>query len=171
MENCNRKYVANGYCDMHRKRVERYNDPNTVLIITDHSDTCVLDECSKNYFCRGFCKKHYRRDYEYRRSVEDTNFRVTKNLRNRLRMAIKNKQKVGSAIKDLGCSINEFKSFIENQFEDGMSWDNYGEWHLDHIKPLSSFSLDIKTQFLEAVHHTNLQPLWAYDNISKGSKI
>ena len=52
-----------------------------------------------------------------------------------------------------------------------MTWDNYGEWHIDHIKPISSFDLkDAKNQKL-AMHYTNLQPLWAKDNISKGNKI
>ncbi len=51
-----------------------------------------------------------------------------------------------------------------------MSWDNYGEWHLDHIRPLSSFDIADRAQFLIAAHYTNYQPLWAADNISKGSR-
>ncbi len=57
--------------------------------------------------------------------------------------------------------------------KDTMTWDNYGlyGWHIDHIKPLASFDLTDREQFLEACHYTNLQPLWAEENLSKGNKI
>ena len=81
---------------------------------------------------------------------------------------IEGKQKAGSAVRDLGCSIPAFRLYIENQFEPGMSWDNYGKWHLDHVMPLSGFDLTDRTQFLEACNWLNYQPLWAADNIRKG---
>jgi hypothetical protein len=70
----------------------------------------------------------------------------------------------------LGCSIPELMVHIEARFTDGMSWDNYGAWHLDHIKPLILFDLTVREHFLKAAHYTNLQPLWAADNISKHAK-
>lgn len=74
--------------------------------------------------------------------------------------------------RDLGCSLGEFKLYIENQFEPGMTWDNYGtKWHLDHFIPLSYFDLNDRTQFLEAFHYTNVQPLWAKDNLKKSNKL
>lgn len=68
----------------------------------------------------------------------------------------------------LGCDWQELKSHIEQQFRDGMDWDNIGEWEVDHIVPLSS----AKTieDVIRLSHHTNLQPLWAYENRAKGSK-
>lgn len=100
-------------------------------------------------------------------------FKLSRILRNRLRSALKDNQKSGNAVRDLGCSIDEFKSYIESKFQSGMSWDNYGlyGWHLDHIKPLSSFDLTDRKQMLEACHYTNLQPLWAKDNLIKSDKI
>ena len=101
------------------------------------------------------------------------NYKLSKGLRTRLWSAIKDNQKTGSAVKDLGCSIDELKSYLEFKFLPDMSWDNYGQygWHIDHIKPLSSFDLTDRKQLLEACHYTNLQPRWAKDNLSKSDKI
>lgn len=57
-----------------------------------------------------------------------------------------------------------------NQFQEGMSWDNYGEWHIDHIRPLANYNLEDSTIIKELCHYTNLQPLWGCENISKGNK-
>lgn len=80
--------------------------------------------------------------------------------------------KSGSAIRDLGCSMEELKVYLESKFQPGMSWDNYSftGWHIDHIIPLSSFDLTDPEQFKQACHYTNLQPLWAEDNFKKSNK-
>jgi hypothetical protein len=90
-------------------------------------------------------------------------------LRSRLNQAVKS-QKNGSATRDLGCSIDELKIYLEYKFQPGMSWDNYGPkgWHIDHIRPLSSFDLSNREQLKIACHYSNLQPLWAADNLKKG---
>ena len=85
-------------------------------------------------------------------------------------LAIKNNLKSGSAVRDLGCSIEEFRTYIAAKFTEGMSWENYGKWHLDHIKALSNFNLTDRKQFLQAAHYTNYQLLWAKDNIRKSNK-
>ncbi|MCI0559257.1 MAG: helix-turn-helix domain-containing protein [Nitrososphaera sp.] len=98
----------------------------------------------------------------------DIQFRLRENLRRRLHQAIRNQHKSGSTVKDLGCSISVMKQHLEDQFQPGMTWANYGQWHIDHIQPLASFNLEDRQQFLQANHYTNLQPLWAEDNWSKG---
>lgn len=111
--------------------------------------------------------------HEYQKSKKNNViFKLNKLLRSRLNHAIKNNQKAGSAVSDLGCSINELKIHLECLFQPGMAWDNYGlkGWHIDHIKPLSSFDLSDSEQFKEACHYTNLQPLWAKDNLRKSDK-
>ena len=108
----------------------------------------------------------YKTDYKRKRRRENINVRLASNLRRRMHSAVKS----GSAVRDLGCSLNTFKLYIENQFEDGMLWDNYGNWHLDHVLPLASFDLSNRQQFLEATHYLNYQPLWAFDNKQKGAK-
>lgn len=95
---------------------------------------------------------------------------IKKSLRARLRQSLKRNTKVGSAVRDLGCSIAELKLHLEKQFADGMTWENYGKWHIDHIIPLASFDLTDREQLLQACHYTNLQPLWAEDNLRKGAK-
>ena len=112
-----------------------------------------------------------RNDYLKRKYHSDPQFRLKALLRSRITKALKNGQKSGSAVKDLGCTLWEFKEHIERQFTDGMTWENYGDWHLDHIVPLTSFDLTDRPQFLSACHYTNYQPLWADDNVKKGAKV
>ena len=109
------------------------------------------------------------REYEKNQRANNIEWRIKKNLRCRLYYALKSNQKKGSAISDLGCSVEFLKDYLSLKFENGMSWDNYGEWHIDHIKPLSIFDLTDKKQFKKACHYTNLQPLWAEDNIKKSN--
>ena len=94
-------------------------------------------------------------------------------LRSRLKSAIKNNYKSGSAVRDLGCSVSELKVYLESKFQPGMTWNNWSidGWHIDHIKPLSSFDLTDRKLLLEACHYTNLQPMWAKDNIIKRDKL
>lgn len=113
--------------------------------------------------------KDNKRAWEKQDRLINVNRRIADNLRNRLNMALKNNQKVGSAVRDLGCSVDEFKTYLESKFLPKMTWDNYGKWHIDHIRPLSSFNLSDKEELLKACHYTNLQPLWAKDNLIKGA--
>jgi len=68
----------------------------------------------------------------------------------------------------LGCKFDFFKNYIEKQFTEGMTFKNYGDWHLDHIKPLALAKTEEDVITLN--HYTNFQPLWAKDNFKKGSK-
>ena len=66
-----------------------------------------------------------------------------------------------------GCTVAELRQYLEAQFTDGMSWENRSEWHIDHVRPCASFDLTDPEQQRECFHYTNLQPLWAADNLSK----
>ncbi len=102
----------------------------------------------------------------------DINFKLSENLRSRLFMAIRNGCKTGSAVRDLGCSIEELKSYLFDKFKPGMTWDNYGShWHIDHVLPLNHFNLRDRDELLVACNFKNLQPLWAKENFSKGARI
>lgn len=110
------------------------------------------------------------RVYRNRKYQTDINFRLRVKLRTRLGRAIKTGKKVGSAIKDLGCSVECFRKYIESKFSSEMTWSNYGRggWHLDHIIPLIKFDLTDRAQFLIACHYTNYQPMWESENAKKG---
>ena len=133
-----------------------------------------IKENSKEYYKNN---KEQKKEYQKNKYVADIQFRLAVILRGRLGKALKNNYKCGSAVRDLGCSILELKLKLEQQFHansktgEMMSWENYGKWHIDHIKPLSSFDLTDRAQLLQACHYTNLQPLWAEENLSKGCKI
>jgi hypothetical protein len=86
-----------------------------------------------------------------------------------MRIALKS-NKTDKTLNILGCSIDFLKIHLEVLFQSGMTWDNYGEWHIDHIKPLSKFDLTDSNQVLIACNYNNLQPLWAIDNLRKGAK-
>jgi hypothetical protein len=94
-------------------------------------------------------------------------YRLACNLRNRLNKALKNITKSESTKKLLGCTMEELKTHLQNQFSTGMSWDNYGKWHIDHIRPCASFDLSDPEQVNQCFHYSNLQPLWAIDNFKK----
>lgn len=98
--------------------------------------------------------------------------RISAYMRTRVRLAVISQKtwKRGKTIELLGCSIEQLKKHLSLNFKEGMSWDNYGHWHIDHIRPLSSFDLSIEEEQKKAFHYSNLQPLWASENLKKGKK-
>ena len=100
------------------------------------------------------------------------NLKIATYLRSRLRCALKGGYKKGGGLVELlGVSIPRLKVYLEGLFTEGMSWDNYGKWHIDHIKPISKFNLSNISGQKMAMNYKNLQPLWATDNLRKGKKI
>jgi hypothetical protein len=112
-----------------------------------------------------------KRNYVNKRRAEDLNFRIASNLRARVSRAIKNSFKHSTLSIYLGCTIEELKKHLESQFEPGMTWDNYGQWEIDHIYPLAKANLVDPMVFVEVCRYTNLQPLWKLDNKVKKDKV
>ena len=100
----------------------------------------------------------------------DAQFRISTLVRVNTSNILNGTTKTGKWVALLGCSPEEFRGHLERQFTDGMTWATRGRrgWHLDHIKPLSSFDLTDDRQLREACHYTNVQPLWWRDNMQKG---
>lgn len=108
-----------------------------------------------------------------RRWKTDPQFRMSCVLRNRLKDALGGTQKAATTLDLVGIDWAGLVDHIEKQFLPGMSWDNYGyeTWHVDHIRPCASFDLTDPAQQRECFHYTNLQPLWAKDNLSKSARL
>lgn len=112
---------------------------------------------------------HKRRAWHKAQQESNLNYRIKRAIRARLKTALAKDYKKESSISYLGCDLEHFKDYMSNLFTENMSWDNYGEWHIDHIKPLSLFDLSKEEEIKKAQHYTNLQPLWAKDNILKSN--
>jgi len=155
------------YCNTRCLDIANLKNPISIAKQCRHCNMSFEDTTwGKNKkFCNHICSRNYLPN------------RIKHSLRSRMCHAIKNNTKSGSAVDDIGCSIEFLKKHLEAQFIDGMSWSNYGRnnkdikrWSIDHIKALSNFELADRKQFLIAANYTNLQPLWCVDNSTKGAK-
>ena len=113
--------------------------------------------------------------WKQKKRKNDPAFKLITSQRSRLQRAINKvkQKKTKHTIQYLGCSILELQKYLAKKFTTGMTWENHGKrgWHVDHIKPLSSFDFSKSQQIERAFHYSNLQPLWWFDNLKKGSKI
>lgn len=115
---------------------------------------------------RRYRKKEYKEKYG-----KDPVFTLKLILRNRLKNALLNEFQKGKTLELLGCSIEEFKLHLEKQFDENMSWDNYGDyWELDHIKPCDAFDLSNLEEQKKCFTFTNIQPLEKITNRKKSNK-
>lgn len=110
--------------------------------------------------------------YNLQRYHNNLNHRLAKLLRDRLRHALKasKNKKLKSALILVGCGISQLIKYIESKFHSGMSWDNYGEWEIDHIQPCALFDFSNLEEQKKCFHYTNLQPLWKIDNRKKNAR-
>lgn len=127
---------------------------------------------NKEYYLKNIEKiKNYRKKYRKNNLKRNFKYKLTQNLRNRIWYAIKGKNKSLPTMMLIGCEIDFLMFHLQKQFKDGMSWDNYGKWHVDHIMPCSSFDLSKPEEQIKCFHYSNLQPLWAKDNLVKNAKL
>ncbi len=136
--------------DKVRARNKRYTDNNKIKI----------KQSKEKYKNRRnqLLREKYKNDLEYR---------LTCLLRHRLWETVKNEYKGSSVLDLLGCDLTYFMKYISGLFLPNMTWENYGTWHLDHILPCASFDLTNIEEQKKCFHYTNLQPLWATDNLKK----
>lgn len=115
-------------------------------------------------------KKHINK-YVRKRMNTDSLFKMRLSIRNLIYCSMKRQgyTKSSKTYKILGCDFDTFKKHIERQFTKGMTWENHGEWHYDHIIPISSAQTE--EEVIKLNHYTNFQPLWAEDNLRKSNKI
>jgi hypothetical protein len=103
----------------------------------------------------------------------DPSFRIRCNMRKRLSFLLRQSiaEKKVKTMSALGCSMDDFMVHLEKSFYGGMSFENYGEWHIDHITPCKQFDFTDPDQVKICFHYSNLQPLWGIDNRRKSGKI
>jgi hypothetical protein len=131
----------------------------------------VKEASRKHYLANPEKVKERTKQYQRNRKKTDPLFKLSHNMRSRTGMFIKSSgfKKSCKTFDMIGCTPEYLKQHLEKQFVDGMTWDNHGDWHIDHIVPLASATN--KEEMIKLCHYTNLQPLWAIDNIIKGGKI
>lgn len=172
-----RKEYNKKYRLKNREKIKEYNSKNRENFKRYQKkyrlkNRNLLLQKQKEYYIENIeNQREYQKEYIKNRRKNDINFKLACNLRGRLNKAIKNNQKTGSAINDLGCSIEQLKIYLQSKFQFGMTWANYGEWQIDHIVPISSFDLTNREQLCKACHFTNLQPLWKKENLMKSNNI
>lgn len=135
----------------------------------------ICNKCKKNtnIHAKGMCSNCYKTEWAKQKRQEDSLFNFSCNVRSLISHSFERANGKGlvkkiSTEEILGCSIEEFRKYIETKFQDGMTLENYGKWHLDHIKPISLAQTE--EEVIKLCNYTNFQPLWAYDNMSKGNK-
>ncbi len=127
----------------------------------------------KKEYYKDPANKKRRRKLENKRRREryknEPDFRLRSLLRGRFGKALKsqNIKKKSHVLELTSCSMDFLRDYLSKQFEKGMSWDNRGEWHIDHRKPCASFDLSDKEEQRKCFHYTNLQPLWEKENMKK----
>ena len=159
------------------ERVKKHYHENKETILPK-----IRERSSKYYYDNRETRLEYRKEYnknnrekrnEYLSNKKkiDPIYRLSCIVRNRIYSFLKNKNitKQNKTFNIVGCSPELLKEYLEKQFVDGMCWDNRNEWHIDHIIPLSSANTE--EEIYKLCHYTNLQPLWAEDNLKKSNKI
>jgi hypothetical protein len=110
---------------------------------------------------------------KYRKQNKNIHRKIRSSLNSRINAALNSqgRRKGTRTFEYIGCSMQHFMKWFEFQFVDGMTWENKGQWHIDHVKPCSSYDLTNSVQVEECFHWTNLQPLWGCDNMKKHDKV
>jgi hypothetical protein len=109
--------------------------------------------------------------YEQKKYASDLDYRLLKCLRARFYKAMSRNQRAGTTLALVGCDAAVLRAHLESQFEEGMSWDNFGQWEVDHVRPCASFDLSDPEQQQACFHYRNLQPLWKEVNRRKAAKL
>lgn len=159
---------------------KKYREKNKTKLYENHKKWYNENKDKWNNYIKEYREKNVekireiKRNYEKTRKANDPLYKLINNFRTAIYQVLKenNIQKNGHYFEVLGYSPDELIIHLENQFKDGMTWDNYGEWHVDHIKAIASYNIQEigDSEFMECWSLDNLQPLWGEENIRKGCR-
>ena len=152
------KYRKEIYNKIRRERIK--NDPEYKKKINE----------ARNKYGKKPEQKIKRNQYLKNKLKTDFNYKLIHNIRVRIKDVLRGHSKSNSTINMLGCTIDELWKHLESTFKPGMTKENHGLWHIDHIRPCSSFDLSNPEEQVKCFHYTNLQALWAHENLSKSNK-
>lgn len=165
----NKDYIINWKKEYYIKNKVKLQEKNHIYYKDNKSSVDLINKIWLENNRESDRSRRNKRKKE-RKKIEPL-YRISENLRSRLKSALKVKkwQKNNQFNKYIGCEKSYLITHLENKFQLNMSWENYGKWEIDHIIPLSSAKTEEDLHKL--CHYTNLQPLWRIDNIKKGNKI
>ena len=160
---------------------KKYREKNKEKLYNNHKKWYKENKDKWNEYIKEYREKNadkireIKRNYERTRKHNDPLYKLISNFRTAIYQVLKenNVDKNGHYFEILKYSPKELISHLEKQFKDGMTWDNYGEWHVDHFIPLSSFNIKEigDSEFMKCWSLSNLQPMWGEENIRKSNKI
>jgi len=180
----NNKEKKKQYSENNKEKIKEYRENNKEKLKETRKQYHENNKQKRKQYCEENkenikeYQKQYQKNNKEKRSIyyknkkqTDPLFKLKYNLRIRMCSAIKNKNYIKSktTLDMLGCDLYTAKAHLEKQFTKGMTWANHGEWHIDHIIPCASAKTE--EELIKLFHYTNLQPLWAADNMSKSDKI
>jgi len=169
------KEKAKEYREAHKNERRQYDLINIVKQKEQRHEYYLKNKERIYNFQKEYRKKNKEKIniYENNRYKNDLEFKIKKICRSRLNSALNGDIKANKTIPYLGCTINELKNHLEKQFKPGMSWKNWAlnGWHIDHIIPCDAFDFTNPEDQKKCFHYTNLQPLWAEENLKKSNKI
>jgi hypothetical protein len=131
------------------------------------ANSAVLERVSK---ARGYVDSLATARRAKKRMLRDPAFKLSVSVRGRIRSMLRAVKCRDSSKRLLGCSAEQLRLHLESRFLPGMTWANYGQWHVDHVRPCASFDLTNEAERSACFHYSNLQPLWARDNLRKSSQ-
>jgi hypothetical protein len=156
-----------------KERVKKYRDRNSVQVRKKRMERYYKNKDSEAKYMSEYRTKNRKeltqKDIQRRKTDPIHKLKHTMNSRLRMFLKSKNLSKKNKTFSVIGCTPQELKEHLENKFILGMSWENQGQWHIDHIIPLSSAKTE--DEIYKLCHYTNLQPLWAEDNLKKSNKL
>ncbi len=163
------------YCKEHRKEDRIQNKQKNKKYDKEYHDNNKEKTAKQQKEYRDIPENKQRilkknKEYIIARLKTDKAFQISHCLRSRIYSALKGNTKSLSTMFLIGCDVDYLMYHLQSQFTKGMSWDNYGDWHIDHIKPCAKFDLGNPKQQELCFNFTNLQPLWAEDNLKKSDK-
>jgi len=163
---------------LHALRCKRYQANHPERLALQRHRAYLRRKTAHREYQRGWVRENLsrnrklKRDWNAQQRATNPGWKLRTQLTIRIWGALKHvNRRAARTMGFLGCSFSEFKEHLQKQFSPGMSWENYGKWHVDHKRPCASFDLTDPAQQRECFHFSNLQPLWARDNLSKGAKL